>query len=148
MKRCHPSQLASLLAVVAQSALACSTVGEKPTDAELFAKAHSVFLAHIVRTDEKAPRTDIFKASVSYVEGDFQVVEVLKGQPPADGKVNDLVFGPGNCSLGLLAGLDYLFFIQDEKTKMVLWPTGSRAFINREGTEAVKLLTQLRALPK
>lgn len=44
------------------------------------------------------------------VDGTFRVVEILIGDPPADGKVRDLVFGPVNGSLGLFAGLDDLFF--------------------------------------
>ena len=80
------------------------------------------------------------------VEGSFTVVEVLKGTPPSDGKVVDMVFGPGNCSLGLLAGLDYVFFIQDDKYNLVIWPTGSRAFINLEAADAVKTITALRKL--
>ena len=80
------------------------------------------------------------------VEGSFTVVEVLKGTPPSDGKVVDMVFGPGNCSLGLFAGLDYVFFIQDDKYNLVIWPTGSRAFINLEAADAVKTITALRKL--
>ncbi len=60
--------------------------------------------------------------------------------------MNRFVFGLGNCSLGLFAGLDYLFFIQDEQSKLVSRPSGSRALLNLQGNETVKLLTTLRRL--
>ena len=128
------------------SAIGCSTLGPPPSDEDLFRKASTVFVARVVRTEEKQVVWKGAKNPESIVEGDFQVVEILKGQPPAGGKVRDLTFGPGNCSLGLLAGMDYLFFIQPDQENLVLWPTGSRMIINRQGTEVVKLLELLRKL--
>jgi hypothetical protein len=43
------------------------------------------------------------------VEATFRVVEVLKGQPPPDGKIRALPFVL--CSGALAAGVDYLFFL-------------------------------------
>jgi len=138
--------LLSLLALAPGIALACSTLGPPPTDEELFEKASTVFVAHITKTEEVTLSFPLSTAPtpVPGVEGTFRVVEILKGKPPEDAKVQDLVFGPGNCSLGLFAGLDYLFFLRGDK--WVLWPTGSRAFINLQGTEPQKIIEQLRKL--
>lgn len=133
------------LQCTASSAIACSILGEPPTERQLFEKATSVFVAHVFRTEEKQSPVGPNKASIPIVEGDFRIIETLKGTPPSDGKVRDVVFGPGNCSLGLMAGLDYLFFVNDSQ-EFVSWPTGSRPFINIEGTEPKKLLENLRAL--
>jgi hypothetical protein len=133
------------LQFTASSAMACSILGEPPSERQLFEKAASVFVAHVFRTEEKQLPVGPNKTSIPVVEGDFRIIETLKGTPPSDGKVRDVVFGPGNCSLGLMAGLDYLFFINDGQV-FVSWPTGSRPFINIEGTEPKKLLENLRAL--
>jgi hypothetical protein len=125
-------------------AIACSIAGPPPTDEELFRKASSVFVARVVRTEESSWKFGHVTEPI--VEGDFQVIEVLKGQPPTDGKVRDLTFGPGNCSLGLLAGMDYLFFIEPNRHNFVLWPTGSRMIFNRQLPEVVEFLERLRNL--
>ncbi len=136
------------LPFVSTGAIACSITGEKPTDEQLFAKANSVFVAHVYRTEEKSFQPTDSKESIAAVEADFCVIEVLKGKPPADNKVKDFVFGPGNCSLGLLAGFDYLFFVPNGPDNLVLWPTGSRALFNLKGTEVVKTLSNFRRLRK
>lgn len=138
--------LLCILFFFAHPASACSVRGEPPTDEQLFAQAASVFVAHLIHTEEKFEPVGPSKQSVAIVEGEFRLLEVLKGSPPPDNKVRDFVFGPGNCSLGLLAGVDYLFFIQDTSHPYVLWPTGSRPFINIKGTESIKLLNNLRRL--
>ena len=145
MKTVFALLICFILWLGSSATFACSTRGDPPTDEQLFKKASSVFVAHVLRTEEKSIRVET-KNPYLVVEAEFRVVEILKGQPPSDGKVRDLVFGPGNCSLGLLAGLDYLFFIQDDQYNFVLWPTGSRPFININGTESVKLLQDLRRL--
>lgn len=140
------SPLLTLLALAPGFAIACSTLGPPPTDDELFEKASAVFVAHVTKTEEVTlsfPSSSA-PAAVPGVEGTFRVLEILKGKPPEDARVQDLVFGPGNCSLGLFAGLDYLFFLRGDK--WVLWPTGSRAFINLQGTEPQKILEHLRKL--
>jgi len=79
----------------------------------------------------------------------LRIVETLKGQPPADGKVKSRVHSNGNCGLLLVAALDYLFFLHGDS--YVLIPGGSRPII-LEGAESVTaetkgLLQRLRALP-
>lgn len=107
---------ACLLTTLAYSlsldAFACSTRNdEHPTDEQLYKSASAVFVAHITKTEEKSsPVGGDKRLPWPIVEGNFKLIEILKGEPPADGKVKDLVFGPGNCSLGLFAGLDYVFF--------------------------------------
>ena len=132
----------ALFALVSGHALACSTLGPPPTDEEQFNKASAVFVGHVTKTEEVSLSFNGMPTKVPAVEGTVRVVEVLKGEPPADGKVQDLVFGPGNCSLGLFAGLDYLFFLHGDK--WVLWPGGSKTFININGTEPRQLLEKLR----
>jgi hypothetical protein len=89
------------------SVRACSY--ERLSVEQLYAKASTVFVAHIVRTEEAAGLSPLSVKPEAIVEATFRLVENLKGQPPPDGKVKSLVWSNGNCSVLLAAGLDYLF---------------------------------------
>ncbi|MBV8536257.1 MAG: hypothetical protein JO128_11730 [Alphaproteobacteria bacterium] len=80
------------------------------------------------------------------VEASFRTIEIFKGYPPADGKVRSPAFGPGNCSVPLLAGSDYILFLYENN--LVLLPGGSELVFNLEGTEVKKALGELRELAK
>jgi hypothetical protein len=131
-----------LLAMVTLDALACSTLGPPPTVEENFAAASAVFVAHITKTEEILPAKD--GVPIPVVAGTFRVLEVLKGMPPADNKVESVVFGPGNCSVPLLAGWDYVFFLRDGRQLVSIF--GTESFFNIHGTEPKKLLEKLRQL--
>lgn len=133
--------LGAVLLVLAgtTTAGACSTTQPPPTTEEQFAKATRVLVARIVRTEEAR----MFEKPI--VEGTVRVIEILKGEPPEDGKVRSLVYGPGNCTLPLLAGWDYVFFLYD-KDNFVFWPGGSIGNWSLEGKEAKSRLETLRKL--
>jgi len=99
------------IAVMTSPAFACSRVGGPPTVAESLASADEVFIAHLVSVKEivmKGPERE----EGPILEGQYRLIEVLKGKPARSGKVHDLPFGPGNCSLGLMVGWDYVFMIK------------------------------------
>src|SRR5262249_55218590 len=127
--------LAILLCTKAETATACSRVDQPPSDEELFAKASAVFVGHVIRVEEAGtvslsellayppwvtPEWRQPKAILESlpptpaVEATFRVVEVFKGQPPADGKIRAPV---GNYCTGplLLPGSDHVFFLHDGK---------------------------------
>lgn len=81
------------------------------------------------------------------VEATFRTIEIFKGQPPPDGKVRSFVFGPGNCSVPLLAESDYLFFLYDSN-RVLLLPGGSDLVWDVKGTAATKVFEELRELAK
>jgi hypothetical protein len=135
---------ALLLLAGTTAAMACSTTQPPPTTEEQFAKATRVLVARIVRTEEARmvlPPAD----EMPIVEGTVRVIEILKGQPPEDGKVRSLVYGPGNCTIPLLAGWDYVFFLYEDKN-FVQWLGGSVGNWSLEGKEAKSLLEKLRKL--
>jgi hypothetical protein len=121
--------LAILLLARMEPATACSRVEPAPSDEELFAKATAVFVGHVARVEEAgAVSISELLASPPWiktkwqpseaeslppspaVEATFRVVEVFKGQPPADGKIRAPV---GNYCTGpiLLVGSDQVFFL-------------------------------------
>jgi hypothetical protein len=147
------SQLISLtrcflvfFALISSPLFACSSL-EYTTDEQNFQKANEVFIARIVGTDEKTFHNERFVNGIPVVEGRYHLVETLKGHPSQDGIVRDFVYSKGNCSLGLLTGITYLFFISDD-SRLVLTPDGSRGIINMDAEPIRQTLTKLRELSK
>jgi hypothetical protein len=104
--------LATVLLAKLNTASACS-MSNPPNDEDLFARASTVFVGHIFRTEEiiiqiPVPGGTNTRAEPA-VEGTFRLVEVLKGEPPADRKVVSSI--PAMCVQWLMVGLDYLIFL-------------------------------------
>lgn len=108
-----------LAALAASAANACSS-RYHPTDDQLFSEAEHVIVARVVSTRLRAmPRNEceadaLDEDECTYVEAKYELFDVLKGSRRGQGKVRDLVFGPGNCSLGLLTGFYYVFYIDKQ----------------------------------
>jgi hypothetical protein len=136
----------SILLLTNCGASACSwdrTVSHE----QLFARATSVFIGHIVRTEEIDNSNDGQREMT--IEGAVRVVEMLKGSPPADGKIRSRVYGPGNCTIPIMAGTDYLLFIHEDD--LISYPFGSRVLpslkedlLNNETKQLLRSLRQLR----
>jgi hypothetical protein len=139
--------LAAIIAatVAATPVLACSSdpSAPQPTTADLFRDAKRVFLARMVRTEARA-EPDSHGWPV--VEGRYRILETFKGRPDPNGAVLDPAFGPGNCALGLLAGSDHGFFVNEVGD--VVLTTGSRIVFNRAAEPVKQLLAELRGLPQ
>jgi len=82
----------------------------------------------------------------AYVEARYELTEVLKGSPRHRGKVRDLVFGPGNCSLGLLAGFYYVLHIVEDHD-FVLHIDGSFPLGPLYGENERQAIEQIRVYP-
>jgi hypothetical protein len=132
---------------IGAAASACSAPDAPKTTEEKFARATAVFVAHMVRTEE-AGLMVMGNHKEPIIEGTFRVIEVLKGRPPEDGKVRSPPYGPGNCTIPLMAGMDYVFFLgpSDNKQNFVTWITGSFGTFNLGGTEPKRILDELRKL--
>src|SRR5579872_1475027 len=129
--------------VAATPVLACSSdpKAPEPTTAALFKDAKLVFFARMVRTEERAEPDN---HGWPVVEGRYRILETFKGRPDPNGVVLDPAFGAGNCALGLLAGSDYVFFVNEAGD--VVSPTGSRMVLNRAAAPVKQLLAELRGL--
>lgn len=134
-----------------EAASACSDRYPPRSDADLFAKASAVFVAHIVRADEiRMQHPDGDEGGVPAVEATFRLVEVLKGRPPADGRVREPL--PHICTRSLLVGLEYVIFLdgdilwaKDEGTRPLFdGPTAEDKWCSRKQCQ----LEKLRALAK
>jgi len=137
--------VAAILLITILGAGACSwdrTVSHE----QLFARSTSVFICHIVRTEEVEGSFDGQREMI--IEGAFRVVEILKGPSPAGGKIRSLVYGPGNCAIPIVAGIDYLLFVQEDN--LISFPTGSRALPSLkedlQDNETKQVLQRLRQL--
>lgn len=125
------------------SVSAYSVPEDLKTVEQQFRKASEVFLARIVSTKEMVCRDSRFPGDIPVVEGRYQLKEIFKGNPSAEAPVRDFVFGFGNCSLGLLAGLHYVFFVYDDH-RFVLLPNGIAAIVNLDSANVQEYLAQLR----
>ena len=99
-----------LILAKADTAAACSPPTDFPALEKLHAQASAVIVGHLERVEEagivsagEQPPREVT------VEGTFRVVEVLKGQPPANGKIRGPAFEA--CGPILWVGWDYLFFL-------------------------------------
>ena len=79
---------------------------------------------------------------VEVVEARYEVKEVFRGTPPSSGFVRDLPYGPGNCSLGVLPGMEYVFFPGEQDFVLIF--SGSFGYFNPEGSEVKQHLEALR----
>ncbi|HET7089068.1 MAG TPA: hypothetical protein VFL17_10490 [Anaerolineae bacterium] len=113
--------IAMLLLGKLEAASACSMV-PLPSDADLFAKASTVFVARIVRAEEVEMQFPTSRwgqgVTGSGVDGTFRLIEVLKGQPPADGKVRGPM--PFMCMMPLMVAVDYVIFL-NEGDNVIVW---------------------------
>jgi hypothetical protein len=119
---------AAAVFALAPASHACS-VHPRPSDEELFERTSEVFIAKVssVKLARMPKRLcDGDAEECEYVQGRYELVEALKGNPRRTGHVNDMLLGPGNCSLGLFPGWYYVFYVLDRE-RFVLHPGGSFA---------------------
>jgi hypothetical protein len=135
-----------LVLLTAARAEACS-IRDLATEEEKFARSKEVFLARVVRVEETGKAERIGGGEVRTVQATYKLMEVFKGDPKDGDTVQDFVFDPGNCSLGIMAGLYYVFFIQPEN-RLVLWVNGSRGYINLDGSVPKADFERFRALAR
>jgi len=124
---------------------ACTEPDNLKTVEQQFQKASEVFLARVISAKEIVYHDSQFPGDIPVVEGRYQLKEVFKGSPSEETPVRDFVFGFGNCSLGLLVGLNYVFFIYDDH-RFVLLPNGIGAIVNLEASNVKEYLVKLRSL--
>jgi hypothetical protein len=122
MRRCVCFFVAAILLITIRDANACSW-DRSISFEQLFAQATSVFIGHVIRTEEAEDSIDGERQMI--IEGAVRVVEVLKGPSPAGGKIRSRVYSPGNCAIPIMAGIDYLLFIYEDN--LISYPSGSRA---------------------
>ena len=81
---------------------------------------------------------------VEVILATYQLVESYKGDLPRKGKVKELPFGPGNCMVGLMTGLEYVIYLEEHD--FVTLPSGSWGFFNSEGKDVAPKLEKLKGL--
>lgn len=132
--------------MISPLSIACSS-HSKPTDEDLFVQARSVFRARILEAKvAKFTNPENLSEVTEVIEAKFEVKEVYKGEPPNSGVVRDLPYGIGNCSLGLVAGVEYVFFTGEYD--LVWIPSGSFGLLNLDGNGMKPRLDELRLLGK
>jgi hypothetical protein len=77
---------------------------------QLYEQASTVFVGHVVRTEEAEPLRDhMYGTSTPVLVATLRIEEALKGEPPADGKVR--AYAKQRCNVLLVPGFDYVIFL-------------------------------------
>src|SRR5262245_49734922 len=113
LMRRHICLVVLLLLARTDAAVACSVSlpSVEKFYENLHAAASAVFVGRLVSVEEAGVVSAGELPPRVAVEGTFGVIEVLKGQPPADGKVRAPAFEA--CGPVLLAGWEYVFFLHE-----------------------------------
>ena len=143
----RPSIFGIAILSLAQSAMACQWK-QRPTE-EIVAGAKSIFRARVTEVkllEPRPPALDRYPKVFEAVEARYDVLETFKGEPPSAGIVRDFMFAPGNCSLGLFPGWEYIFI--PDSDGMVPLPTGSFGYFNREAKAVKPRIDEIRDLTR
>ncbi len=132
--------LSILLLLAGNHAVACSF--QERTDEQKFLEADRVFRAKIIAT--KLINENFDGETEEVVKATYKLIESYKGKNPKKGIVKEIPFGPGNCMLGLLTGMEYVIYL--EGNNFVTLPSGSWGYFNAQGTKVVPELNKLRKL--
>lgn len=114
----------------------------------MFSQASTVLVAHLTSVEEIAAPNDMKGAYNKIIEASITTIELIKGKPPADGKVRSAPFGYGNCTIPFLAGADYVFFLQNEGAYITFVTGSAGPILNLDGAKVREKLEKLRALAK
>ena len=132
--------LLTILVIFSFNSIACSF--PERSDSEIFNDAKKVFRAKIIATELATEIHDGEKVEV--ILATYQLVESYKGDLPRKGKVKELPFGPGNCMVGLMTGLEYVIYLEEHD--FVTLPSGSWGFFNSEGKDVAPKLEKLKGV--
>ena len=141
---------AALFCVIAASnGYSCSRMPgtPQPTPEELFAQAATVFVAHVIKVQEMTA-SDTDKHETGTVQATFRAIETLKGSPPSSSYVLSDMYSYGNCTLPLLAGADYIFFMKNDKDHINSLEGSAGPILNLHATQVQNSLEKLRAQAK
>jgi hypothetical protein len=141
---------AALFCVMAASnGYPCSRMpgAPEPTPEELFAQAATVFVAHVIKVQEMTA-SDMDKHKTGTVQATFRAIEILKGSPPSGSYVVSDMYSYGNCTLPLLAGADYIFFMKDDNDHINSLDGSAGPILNIHATQVQSSLERLRAQAK
>jgi len=106
--------LAIIVLLMPSVVLACSC---KENDMEvLYNQSSHVFSAEVTTTHLK--KIKFWPREVDLIEAEFNVIEYFKKGNNEINIVRDLSWGAGNCSIGLMSGLEFVFFIAKEQGKI------------------------------
>ena len=143
--------VAMLLLGAPEPAGACTFfVGSKELhlspEEQLYLSAPTVFVARVIRTEEAAeqPKFEDARWGMRLLQATLHVKEVLKGQPPADGRVT--ASAQRFCNVLLVPGFEYIIFLYDDN---FVRPQNMGAYpLDQSKWEGERVLEKLRNLSK
>ena len=138
----------AIIAVVLINSEALACTCEIGTIDERFDSAVSVFRI-LVTTTELRPSSELMLSEhfpkdeysdeeiaemleemPNFVRVSYDVIEIFKEESTIPAHLYELTFSPGNCGLGLMAGIEYVIFSTGEPIEFATFCTGSFGFFN------------------
>ena len=126
------------------SVFPCSGEFSTYSQKQFFQTAEKVFVARIIKAELEERKHPWANRTEVVVKGTYELIEPIKGAVEKTGFVYDPIYGLGNCALGLMAGINYVFFKRQDG--FVFLPTGSVAFITLENEAAKEYLDEIRQI--
>ena len=130
------ASLALSLALATQ-AQACQRVGQvQVTKQQLFDAATAVFTAHVIEVTEVDKKSFpdlsgvLASGAVHLLKVKFRLIENIKGAPSDDNTILSLSYGPGNCTIPMMAGWDYVFFDNTKAKHLITSLDGSTPLLH------------------
>lgn len=148
MKLAFPFYAAIIVCLSPPIASACSFAPQ--SDRQHFDNARTIFHARIIATslmplkDSESTQPLTVTDGTTVVKGQYQLIEIFKGTPSPQGSVQSLPFLPGSCSVPLIAGWEYVFYLGDNNYVDITG--GSFGFFNPAGKQTKVRLQEIRLL--
>jgi hypothetical protein len=118
------------------------------TDENFMSNASTVFVAHLTSAEEIPAPSDMERHYKKILSASFSIVETLKGEPPANRMVRSAPYGFGNCTIPLLVGADYIFFLKNDDSYITHIDGSSGPILHLDATAVQDRMRKLRSLVK
>jgi hypothetical protein len=155
MSKARKQLLVLPLLFFVHSELVCACSCISATEEEYFAAA--AYVAHIKVTAAILRPIQELKGEVpdiddtvdkipEYVRVSFDALAVFKNTGQLPPYLREIPFGPGNCMIGLMPGMEYVIYLDADAKGFTSLCSGSFGIFNREGTEVRPKLQRLREM--
>jgi len=126
-------------ALISNYADACS--GPSYTGKAAFDNAKRVFRAKILQTE--IVFEDFKGSDYEIIDSKYELLEIYKGNVSENGVVKTIPFSPGNCSVALLTGSEYIIYLGEDD--FVYDFNGTWGYLDSENKKKAEELKEIKS---